>query len=126
MRIAIAGILISMVVQAQIGSLPPGPGLRSRNIPPATLETLIVRQVAPEYPSEAQRLGIVGDVWLTVQMDPKGRLQKIKVVRGPAALREAAVNAVKQWTFRPYHDLFGVAVSVQSQIVIHFPPLPPQ
>jgi len=120
MRLLVVGFFLSAILQAQ--TLPPGPPAPvARYIPPATLETLIVKQVAPEYPAEAQASQIVGDVVLTVLLNEKGNLQRVKAIKGPAMLRAAAMNAVVQWRFRPYlRD--GVAIAVQSEVIVHFPP----
>jgi len=119
MRLLIVGVFISAIVQAQ---LPPGgPAPVIPFIDAGRFQALIVKQVALEYPSGAQSLHLAGDILLTVHLDPSGNLQNIKAVKGPAMLREAAMKAVMQWRFRPYlRD--GIAMAVQSEVVIQFPP----
>ncbi len=119
MRLLMVGFFLSAIVQAQ---LPPGrPSPVAPVIDAGRFQALIFKQVAPEYPSEAQAQHIAGDVLVTVHLNPSGTLHSIKAVKGPAMLREAAMKAVMQWRFRPYlRD--GIAIAVQSEVVVHFPP----
>jgi TonB family protein len=59
----------------------------------------IIKRVAPEYPEEAERARIQGKVVLDLTVEETGNVSMAKVVSGPAELREAAVDAAKQWRF---------------------------
>jgi protein TonB len=52
-------------------------------------------------------------------VDDQGKIVKASVVSGPEKLRDAALNAVNQWTFKPYL-LNGRQVFVQTQFVVNF------
>ncbi|HOW86463.1 MAG TPA: energy transducer TonB [Candidatus Aminicenantes bacterium] len=61
----------------------------------------IVNQVQPVYPEDAKKQGIEGTVILEATADIKGKVQEVKVLRGVEGLNQAAVDAVKQWTYEP-------------------------
>ncbi len=53
------------------------------------------------YPIFAREARIQGDVLLRVLVDKDGRVKNVKVVRGVKGLDDAAVDAVKNWVFKP-------------------------
>jgi protein TonB len=57
--------------------------------------------VSPQYTPLAQRQHIQGDVTLDILVDAEGRPAAIKVLSGPALLRQAAMEAVRQWKYQP-------------------------
>lgn len=67
----------------------------------AALSTKATRKVAPKYPSTAANAGIEGVVTVEVLVDEKGKVTQARALSGPAALRDAAVTAARQWTFAP-------------------------
>jgi protein TonB len=79
----------------------------------------IVRQVQPKYPPLAQAAGIQGTVQLRAIVSKSGTIEDLKVVSGPAMLITAAVEAVKQWRYRPYM-LNGEPIEVDTEITVRF------
>jgi len=62
----------------------------------------IVRPVAqPAYPEVAREAGIEGLVELRVLIDESGKLTDIRAVSGEPVLLQAAIDAVRQWKYRP-------------------------
>ena len=61
----------------------------------------IVTMVEPIYPEEARKQGIEGVVILEATADVEGKVQAVKVLRGVSGLNQAAIDAVKQWTYEP-------------------------
>jgi len=61
------------------------------------------KTVNPEYPEEAKKAGIEGIVQLKVLVDKEGNVKKAIVTKtnGSVVLEQAALNAAKQWTFKP-------------------------
>jgi protein TonB len=55
----------------------------------------------PAYPMIALRLKRQGTVVLRVLIDENGRVKQVLVVTGVEQLTEAAVAAVRKWTYRP-------------------------
>jgi periplasmic protein TonB len=64
----------------------------------------ITKSVNPEYPEDAKKAGIEGAVILKILVNKEGNVRKAVVTNrtdGSVAMEQAAVNAVKQWTFKP-------------------------
>jgi TonB family protein len=61
----------------------------------------IIHMVDPVYPEDAKKQGIEGTVILEATADIKGKVQGVKVLRGVDGLNQAAMDAVKQWTYEP-------------------------
>lgn len=61
----------------------------------------LLERVEPEYPKEAQELGIQGVVLLQVTANEAGEVEKVEIVRGHPLLAKAAMAAVKQWRYAP-------------------------
>ena len=80
-------------------------------------EGLVRYKVNPEYPKEARKNHIQGDVVLQVTIDKSGNVT-IESVQGEPILADAAVHAVKQWKYRPYmlnREPVEVATTVRVQ-----------
>jgi TonB family protein len=62
----------------------------------------VIQKVNPKYPEEARKAKIMGYVIVETVINEKGTVDDIKVVESPdELLSEAAVEAVRQWTFEP-------------------------
>lgn len=60
--------------------------------------------VNPAYPEDARTKGVEGTVWLKVLVDRKGTVAKAVVAKrtdGSESMERAAIDAAKQWTFKP-------------------------
>ena len=71
-------------------------------LPPDSFPTLLVRKVAPHYPSLARQARIQGTVVLSIVINKDGEVRDVKLVSGHPMLSAAAIEAVKQWRYRPY------------------------
>ena len=82
----------------------------------------IIRQVQPEYPSAALDIGLEGTVLINALISENGDVIKAIVLKGVKSefgLNKSALNAVKQWKFRPaLKD--GIRVKVWKPIAIAF------
>ncbi len=79
-----------------------------------------VKTPPPEFPSDMQRQGISGVVAVRVVIDEKGAVEECSVSKSShAEFEQAAVNAVKNWKFKPASKA-GVAVKVSVVIPIKF------
>jgi TonB family protein len=68
----------------------------------ASTAPVVLFQVEPEFSEEARKAKLQGVVMLYGEVDVNGRLRNIRVTRGLGlGLEEKAVEAVKQWRFRP-------------------------
>jgi TonB family protein len=82
---------------------------------------LLAQPVDPIYPDAAKASGQKGSVVLQVLIGRDGAVQDAKFLQGSLVFARAAIDAVKQWRFKPY-SMNGRAVSVQSVITLNFKP----
>jgi protein TonB len=81
----------------------------------------LLSRILPEYPARARALQIEGQVMLELVLDREGRPEPaIRVVHSIALLDAAAVEAVRQWRFRPARDADGRPVRVIMQVPVRF------
>jgi len=83
------------------------------------MSMLVIKKVPPAYPPAARKAHIQGEVILRATVGRKGDVENLQVVSGPAELAPAAVEAVKQWKYRPYMK-DGRAVEVETDITVNF------
>ena len=82
-------------------------------------EANLIHDVAPQYPAEAGRARIEGIVVLMAVIGPDGSVKDVRVESGLPILAQAAIDAVKQWRYKPY-VVGGEPVEVDSRITINF------
>jgi periplasmic protein TonB len=80
---------------------------------------LLTTRVAPVYPALARQARIQGDVVIRLTIDEAGVPTDIRLVSGHPMLSPAALDAVKQWRFRPY-QMDEKAVEADTQITVRF------
>jgi protein TonB len=97
----------------------PAPTPKRIRVPARIAEANLVYDVAPKYPPEAGRARIEGTVLLLAVIGKDGTVEDVRVEKGLPVLAQAAIEAVKQWRYRPYL-LNGEPVEVDSQITINF------
>jgi len=89
------------------------------NLPQTAVLDLLAQRVDPAYPANAN--GQRGSVVLQVLIGRDGAVQDAKFLQGSLMFARAAIDAVKQWRFKPY-SMNGRAVSVQTSITLNFAP----
>jgi TonB family protein len=80
---------------------------------------LLVSKVDPMYPPDARDQRIQGVVILQATIDKEGNVANLQLVSGHPMLAPAAIEAVKQWKYRPYL-LNGNPLEVNTQIQVNF------
>jgi protein TonB len=80
---------------------------------------LLIRRVQPAYPPLARQARIQGTVVLQAEISKEGTIQNLQLVSGHPMLAPAAIEAVKQWRYKPYL-LNGEPVAVETQVVVNF------
>ena len=76
---------------------------------------------APSYTSEARRAKLNGFVVLQATITPQGEVSDIAVVKGPGfGLERNAVEAVRNWRFKPATDQDGKPVAARVLIEVKF------
>jgi len=91
------------------------------NLPESAVWGLLAQPVDPVYPDAAKASGQKGSVVLQVFIGRDGAVQDAKFLQGSLVFARAAIDAVKQWHFKPY-SMNGRAVSVKSVITLNFKP----
>lgn len=79
----------------------------------------VVTRVEPVYPPDAKASKIEGSVVLSALIGKDGNVEDLSVISGPSTLTGAAIDAVKQWTYNPFH-LNGLPVEVRTTITVNF------
>ncbi len=104
---------------------PPEP-VRKKPAPPrqvrigsAPQAAKLLRKVAPTYPRMAIQARVQGTVKIEAIIGTDGRIRNLQLIDGPVLLVNAAMDAVKQWRYRPTL-LNGEPVEVVTQIFVHF------
>jgi protein TonB len=80
---------------------------------------LLIRKVQPTYPPLARQARIQGNVVLTAEISKDGSIENLRLVSGHPMLAPAAIEAVKQWKYKPYF-LNGEPVEVETQVTVIF------
>lgn len=122
-------------------SFDPGTGVPGSNTPPAlvtlarpqphveplqkirisssVIDGLLVDKKLPNYPQIAVETHTQGTVVLAAVISTQGTIENLRVVGGPPMLRQSALDAVRQWHYRPYM-LNGEPVEVETTINVVF------
>ncbi|MFZ0818214.1 MAG: energy transducer TonB [Candidatus Sulfotelmatobacter sp.] len=79
----------------------------------------LVRKILPTYPALARSARIQGQVVLQAVISKQGTIENLKVLTGHPMLVPAAIEAVRQWRYRPY-ILNNEPVEVETQITVNF------
>jgi protein TonB len=83
------------------------------------MQGLAVSKVPPQYPADAKEQHIQGVVLLEAVIGKEGNVESIQLITGHPKLAPAAIEAVKQWKYRPYL-LSGAPVEVETQVQVNF------
>ena len=79
----------------------------------------LLHEVTPAYPPIARQARVSGVVHLSATIAPNGSVEDLHVLSGNPLLVDAAVNAVKQWTYKPTY-LNGQPVQVLTDVDVKF------
>jgi TonB family protein len=83
------------------------------------MQKQIVTKVPPVYPQEAKAERIQGKVVLEAVIGKDGHVEHLKVVSGPKELQQSALDAVRQWVYKPYL-VNGNAVDVTTTVNVTY------
>jgi TonB family protein len=110
------------IPQAPVPAPPPAPKQPAAEplrvggvVRPAELST----RREPVYPPLARQSRVGGAVKVDVKIGTDGRVKEVKAIEGHPMLRGAAVEAVKQWIYKPA-TLNGQPVESNSRVEINF------
>ena len=83
------------------------------------MEGNLIERVQPQYPSLARQARIQGTVLLSAVISRDGKIENLQVLSGHPMLVQAAMDAVRQWRYRPYY-LNNEPVEVETQVTVNF------
>jgi len=80
---------------------------------------LMIHRVDPPYPPLARAARVQGEVVLKAIIDKDGNITDLQLISGHPLLVPSAIEAVKQWRYKPYL-LNGQPVEVETTITVIF------
>ncbi len=106
-------------LMASASSNLPKPVLAALKISQGVSQGLLIKRVTPKYPLAALAVHAEGAVQIEATINKDGNVTNSKVVSGDPVLARAALEAVRQWRYKPYY-LDGAPVEIQTRITINF------
>ena len=100
------------------GQASTGP-IRRVRISQMVSDAFVIRKIQPAYPDEARRQHVHGNVVLKAEISHTGDVSELTVVSGDPLLAPSALEAVKQWKYKPYL-LNGQPVDVETQVTVTY------
>ncbi len=97
----------------------PKPSLATLKVSQGVSQGLLIKRVQPKYPPAALAAHTQGVVQIEASINKEGNVINLKVLSGDGILAKAALEAVRQWRYKPYY-LDGEPVEIQTQITINF------
>jgi len=98
---------------------PTPPPKRQITVSGGVLQGSAIKKVQPPYPPIAKAARAAGAVQVQVTISEEGRVIEAAVIGGHPLLRDAALQAARQWVFKPT-ELSGVPVKVQGILTFNF------
>jgi len=88
-------------------------------VPSAEAVEHVIKKVTPKYPQDAKKAHIQGVVALKAVIGKDGEIEHLSVVSGPAPLQQSALDAVRQWTYKPF-VVDGKPTTVETTINVTY------
>jgi bla regulator protein blaR1 len=85
------------------------------SVPSAVMSGNLLNKVVPTYPPAAKKAKIQGTVVLSAVIGKDGNIENLRVLSGPSELQQSALDAVRQWTYKPYL-LNGDPIEVETTV----------
>jgi len=79
----------------------------------------LINKVTPTYPPIARAAHVGGQVVLHAIISKQGTIESLQAISGPDMLKSAALDAVRQWRYKPYL-LNGDPTEVDTTITVNF------
>ena len=84
---------------------------------PDIMAAQLLTKTVPKYPDDAKKARIQGKVLLNAEIGKDGTVEKLDVVSGPSELQQSSLDAVRQWTYKPFL-LNGEPVNVKTTVTV--------
>jgi TonB family protein len=125
-------VRVDMQTEENAESAPPKPSIQVSEVP-ANITTnaaeraptaddpadVVSHSVQPGYPMLARQMKVQGAVTLQALIGRDGLIQDLHVVSGPPILAKAALEAVRQWHFKPHYQ-GAETVETEAKITVNF------
>jgi protein TonB len=113
------GVLASIGRELSVVPLPPpAPSTQPPRVS-RMMEGNLIYRVQPQYPPLARQARVQGIVVLRAMISREGKIENLQVVSGHPMLVQSAMDAVRQWRYRPYY-LNNEPVEVETQVTVNF------
>jgi TonB family protein len=97
-----------------------GPKLPQRvRVPPDVSSGLLIKEVQPVYPPLARQANVRGMVVLDVDISRDGAVETLRTLQGHPLLVPAAIDAVKQWRYKPFIQN-GQPTPISTRVKVNF------
>ena len=116
---SMGGVLGGVLSSARPWPMPKAATPQRVRVSQGVSQGLLIHKVQPAYPPLARQARIQGTVVLQALIGKDGAIQNLHVVSGHPMLTGAALDAVKQWRYKPYY-LNGEPVEVETTINVNF------
>ena len=118
-EVGFGDMLVGQAVSGQgipAGSFVTASAAKEKIAPPELME-----KVEPKYPADARAEKIQGTIKVEAKVSEEGKVEEAIASESPdPRLAQAAVDAVKQWKFKPARKADGKAVKVKTTITVNF------
>lgn len=111
--------IMSLLATPPKPPVPPPPATRRIQVSGGVSQGFLIQQVRPAYPAVAIAARVQGPVVLNALISRGGTIENLRLMSGHPMLAQAAIDAVRQWRYRPYL-LNGEPVEVETQITVNF------
>lgn len=111
---------LTNIIGSSAAPIPKAPATETKRIRVGTMEEAsLLNKVLPEYPAIAKTARISGTIVLRAIIAADGSVRQLEYVSGPPLLMKAALDAVRQWRYKPLL-LDGAPVEVDTTISVVF------
>ena len=110
---------ITSLIRSLPATIPKSIAPHNVRVSSGVAQGLLVHEVRPQYPALARSARIQGAVVLQAIIGKDGTIQNLHLLSGHPLLSQAAIEAVRQWRYRPYL-LNNEPVEVDTTIQVNF------
>lgn len=115
-----AGNVLNSIVTLTPAAPVPRPAVSAPlRVSQGVAQGFLVHPVKPMYPPLARQARIQGAVVVQAIIGKDGTVENLRLISGHPMLAPAAIEAVRQWRYRPY-TLNGMPVEVETEITVNF------
>lgn len=113
------GVVIGGSSGAHVGVVAAAPAKKAMRVSAGVTAGLLVEPIRPVYPAIAKAAHVQGEVVVAATISPEGRIEGLRVVSGPAMLRDSAMEAIRRARYRPFL-LNGEPTAVETTVTVQF------